>query len=226
MLKEWAQLVVLAVRVRWRRLVEYFQSVWRYYPNSMFRRVDLALLYNYLFVNPYSVARQFAIYNAEVDVYTYGETPLTTLEIIAQRAGITAEDTVYELGCGRGRSCFWLRAFVGCRVVGIEYNPVFVRKASALVQACKLEGVVFRCEDMLTVDYSDATVVYLYGSCLEDSFLERLTEQLKQLPNGAKVITVSYALQDYCSEALFEQLACWELPFTWGSASVYYQVRI
>lgn len=225
MFKEWAMLLVLAVYIRWLRFVEYVHSVWRYYSNPLFRRIDKALLYRWFFINPYSAARQFSIYNGEVDVHTYGETPLTTLETILARAKITAGDTVYELGCGRGRSCFWLYAFIHCRVVGIEYNPLFVRKAVAVVEACKLEGITFRCEDMLETDYSQATVVYLYGTCLDELFLEQLTERLKTLPDGARVITVSYPLQDYCQDPLFEQIACWELPFTWGSADVYLQVK-
>lgn len=223
--KQWLQLVGLGIKGRCQRLVEYVTSMWHYYGNSTFRRVDLALVFNYLFDNPYSASRKFALLHGEENIHTYGETPLTTLETIVKRCDIHKDDLFFELGCGRGRSCFWLHSFVGCPVVGIEYNPHFAGIAQKIVTKFGLKEIDFRCEDLLTSDYSKATVVYLYGSCLDDNFLVNLVEKLKRLPAGAKVITVSYPLTDYMYEPIFELVDSFDVPFTWGTATVYYQQK-
>lgn len=226
MIKERLQLVALGIYGRYKRLAEFLQSIWRYYGNTTFRKVDLAMLFNYLCDNPYSESRRFALMQGESQVYTYGETPLATLERITKITGITPNDLVYELGCGRGRSCFWLASFIGCRVVGIEYNPHFVDKAQALVRKFDLQGIAFRCENLLHTDYSHASVIYLYGSCLDDDFLRALVAKLKVLPKGARVVTVSYPLTDYTHEPLFRLIESNDFPFTWGTATVYFQERI
>lgn len=225
-LKQWLSLQRLSIAVRCKRLAEYLESVYRYYGNAEFRKVDLALVANYLFDNPYAEARRFALLQGDENIYTYGETPLTTLETIVNKCGITASDVVFELGCGRGRSCFWLHSFIKCGVVGIEYNPRFCGKAQSIVRKFSMLNLDFRCEDFLTSDFTGATVIYLYGSCLSDHFLFELTDKLKVLPVGSKLITVSYPLTDYTYEPLFELIEAFEVPFTWGRASVYYQRRL
>ncbi len=224
-LKQWLGMVRLGIYVRWQRLVEYLESVYRYYGNAEFRKIDLALVTNYLFDNPYTESRRFSLLQGEENIYTYGETPLTTLETIAKKCDISSRDFVYELGCGRGRSCFWLHSFVKCRVVGIEYNPRFCGKAQAIVRKFSMPQIEFRCEDFLESDFTDATVIYLYGTCLSDNFLMKLTDKLKSLPTDTKVITVSYPLDDYTYEPLFEMVDAFDVPFTWGTTTVYYQRR-
>ncbi len=44
------------------------------------------------------------------------------MDVIARECGIQKEDVVFELGCGRGRTCFWLNTFIGCKVVGIGFG--------------------------------------------------------------------------------------------------------
>ncbi|MDP1834466.1 MAG: class I SAM-dependent methyltransferase [Chlamydiales bacterium] len=223
--KDFFKLVGLAFYIRYKRLLELIQTIYRYYNNKLFRQIDRTMFFLYLFDNPYTAARKFATLQGEEDIYTYGETPLTTLEQIVKRCGITANDTVYELGSGRGRSCFWLHCFVGCKVVGIEYNPHFYRKAEAIRAHYDVRNVTFVCEDLLKVNYSKATVVYLYGSCLEENFIFDLIEKLRKLPVDAKIITVSYPLTDYTFEPLFELIDEFDVPFTWGTTTVYVQVR-
>ncbi len=208
---------------RFIRFWEYLRSVFRYYGNTRYRRVDLGLVANYLFENPYGVAKRFAMQKGEAELHTYGETPPLTMEEISKRCGITEDDVVYELGCGRGRSCFWMHCFLGCRVVGIEYNPHFVWKAQKLADKNKIQGVQFRCEDFFKSKMNDATVVYLYGTCLEDEFVAKVAKKLAFLPQGTTVVTVSYPLNDFCEKVLYEHVDAFEAPFTWGKAWVYVQ---
>lgn len=220
-IRETFELVILAIQIRYRRLVELIQTVRHYYHNRLFRRIDVSLFFLYLLDNPYTAARRFAVRQGEENIHTYGETPLTTLEEIVKRCEITSKDTVYELGSGRGRSCFWLHCFVGCNVVGVEYNPHFYRKAEALRARYNVSDLAFVCEDLLKVNYSKATVVYLYGTCLEDEFIVKLVDKLKELPKGARVISISYPLTEYVAHSRLKLLDFFDATFTWGEATVY-----
>ena len=132
------------------------------------------------------------------DIYTYGETPLTTLETIAKECRLTGKaDVVFELGCGRARTCFWLHEFVECHVVGVEQIPEFVTRANHVAVKFGVQGVEFRNEDMLQTDLTGATVLYLYGTCLEKTFIEKLIKKFEKLPSGTKIITISFALEEF-----------------------------
>ena len=86
----------------------------------------------YLFHNPYRVSRKFLQKRGEEDIYQYGETPLKTMSHICQEAGITKDDHLFELGCGRGLAAFFIRECFGCKVTAIEQIPIFVRIAKQL----------------------------------------------------------------------------------------------
>lgn len=218
-----AQIAYLAVAIRILRLHDLIRTIARYYSNAKFRRVDRIFLAAYLFDNPYTLTRRWLQARGEEDVHSYGETPLATMDLISRRAHITSSDIVYELGSGRGRSCFWQRCLVGCQVVGIEYIPYFVMKAQAIAAKTGVDGVEFRCEDFLKSDLSAATVVYLYGSNMDDIVIEKLVERLAQLRKGTRIITVSFALSDYANGRLCKLLSTFEGDFLWGTATVYIQ---
>jgi hypothetical protein len=220
------EILYFAVSIRVHRFLDYLQTVFRYYFNARFRKADRLLIAAYLFSNPYRISRQFLQRRGEREVYAYGETPLTTLEWIATRCKISAADTVYELGMGRGRTCFWLRSFVGCRVVGIEYISTFVAKAQAVALKAQVEGIEFRCEDYLHSHLQGATVCYLYGSNLDEEVIRQLVQRLALLPSGTRFITVSFPLSDYTSEPLFQQVDQFPALFLWGTATVYLETRI
>lgn len=209
--------------VKIRNLIEYVRVVFLYYRHSRFRNVDISFLLAYLFHNPYRISKKFLAHKGEKDLYAYGETPLTTMGIIIKECGITKEDTLFELGCGRGRGCFWLNTWVGCNVVGIDYIPEFIEKAKVLVEKNKLSGIEFRLEDILRTDYSGATVLYLYGTCYDEPFIKKLIEKMKHLPNGTRIISVSYPLTDYDTRNRFKIVKQFEGSFTWGETDIYLQ---
>ncbi len=218
-------LLSLKLAVTWTNFREYLQVVRRYYGHPLFRKIDIFLLRCYLQRNPYTINKEFLEQLGEKNIYAYGETPLTTLEKIADECGIAANDVVYELGSGRGRSCFWLHCFKGCRVVGVEFVPDFVAFADKAKRKFGIDSVSFLFRDILYPSYSDATVLYFYGTSSETSFILKLIDKLKKLPKGTKIITVSYPLTTFCPEPVFEIVKTFSAEFTWGPADVYLQVR-
>lgn len=83
-----------------------------------------------------------------------------SLELLALQAG----DVLFDLGCGDGRvmieAC---RAQPGLRAVGIEYDQVFATRARDAVTAAGLaDRVQVQHANVLDVDYSSATAVFVY----------------------------------------------------------------
>jgi SAM-dependent methyltransferase len=208
----------------WRNFLDFLKTAYRYYGHPLFRKVDLALLSSYFGHNPYRISRRFLTERGAEEIYAYGETPLTTLETIVAESGLTSADIIFELGCGRGRTCFWLALILKALVVGIDFVPEFIRKAQKLTHAFSLLNPTFRCEDFLMSDLTGCTVLYLNGTCLDDLDIIQLIRKFNQLPAGTKAITVSFPLSEYAEGNRWELIKSFPVPFTWGQAEVYVQV--
>lgn len=214
----------LTLRILWTRFKENIETIVLYYGNLKFAAADQLLSLFYLFENPFRISRKWLQSQKDSNPYQYGETPPRTLEKIAKRVGLNSQDRVYEVGCGRGRTCLWLHFFIGCQVVGIEFIPIFVKKARRVCSWLKIKDVTFIEENFLQSDYSEATCIYLYGSTFDEETIRGLCEKWKALPSTTKIITVSYALTEYSPD--FQLVDNFPAKFTWGEAEVYVQTPL
>lgn len=221
---EFVELFWINLKVQIKSILDFCRVIILYYPKFSFAKADFSLLLMYLFHNPYTISKRFLQKKEEKEIYVYGETPLTTLAMIAKEVEISSRDTVFELGCGRGRTCFWLRYFLGCQVVGIEHIPEFVERALKIRNRLEVDKVEFRQEDMLESDFKEASVIYLYGTCYDLPFIQALIKKFHALPAGTKIITVSYSLADY-GDTAYEIMKRFPAKFTWGTADVYLNVK-
>jgi SAM-dependent methyltransferase len=173
-----------------------------FYQDLRYKAVDQAILKG---PNPYRLKEAFP----------YGETPLCSLKAIADRCGLTQEDKVVDLGCGRGRGVFFLSHFYGCKATGIDMIKLFIDRARHLAEEQRVLKVSFSCTDMRKYDFSQATVVFFYGTTFSDKFVQQLKQALTALPKGSKVITVSYPLEG------FQVVDQFDVSFPWGSGEIY-----
>lgn len=217
------ELLWIKLAVKWRQLIEFFKVAWQFYRNPRFCKIDLSLFILYFGESPFIISKRFLTSRGDDNLYSYGETPLTSLKKISKECQIHSSDTVFELGCGRGRTSFWLNSFIKCNVVGIDFVPEFIQKANLIKERFGLNGVRFLLQDMFEANIQNATVVYLYGTCLNDTQIMQLIEKFKTLPPGTKIITVSYPLTDYSSD--FEVMNRFTVPYTWGEADIYLQMK-
>lgn len=206
-----------------RRLLYFIRSL-HYYKFTLFRKADTQLVKAYLLNNPYTIAKNYLLKKGESEVYTYGETPLPTLDKIVKIADLSSHDTIYELGCGRGRAAFWLALILKAKVVAIDYVPDYIAIAKKISDRLHLNNPTFLCKDFLNIDLSSATALYLNGTCLSEEQILKLVAKLKSLKQGTKLITTSFSMRDYggLEWKLEKEL---ELPFSWGTAAVYFQVK-
>lgn len=224
-IQEYPQLIFLNSWIQLKNAWEQIKVCARYYYHWDFAKADACLFLTYLFDNPYKLSKRFLTRRGEKEIYAYGETPLSSLEEIAKICKIKSQDKVFELGCGRGATCFWLSTILKCSVVGIDYLPEFIQRAKRIQQKLKIKNLEFRLGDIADADLSGATVIYLYGTCLDESMIQTLIQKFKKLPAGTKIITVSYPLSDYIKgESPFEIMNQFEVSFTWGTADVFLQL--
>lgn len=211
--------------VKIHNLFDFLYTLLFFYRKPLFAAADLWLLLHYVIKSPFRISRIFLQKQGAEDIYRYGETPLKTFAYIAKTARITPQDTLFEVGCGRGRTCFWLRCFLGTTAVGIEMIPDFVKIASKVQRNLHIDRLDFRNEDFSQTDFSHATVVYFYGTGFEAGMVKKLIERLQTCPQGTRVITVSYPLSDYGGASSFQLMKVFPARFTWGEADVYIHLK-
>ncbi len=220
-------LIFINIKTSLFQLRDYGRVIFNYYFNFAFFKIDTYLLLLYFFQNPFKISRKFLIKKGELEVYTYGETPLVVLQEIANRCQITSKDVVFELGCGRSRTCFWLHSFIKCKVVGIDFVPQFIEKANHVKEKFHLENIEFRLDDFLKADLREGTLFYLYAIFLSDQQILQLIRHFEKLNAGIKIVTMSFALNEYCeNKHLFKVLDAFEATFPWGKGTVYIQKKM
>ena len=194
-----------------------------FYHCPLFRSRDRALKRLYRFNNPFRMNKAFLLSRGDQEVDIYGETPLTTLYQIALQCEISSKDHVFDLGCGRGRGVFFLHDLIGCRATGIDWNPFFIERAKQIIDLDPSNSLSFHCADLLDVDLSQATVIYLFGTCLSDPVIEQLIPLFSLLPPSTKFITASFPMSDYSNQ--FVVMKEWIGSFPWGKTSIFLTKR-
>jgi SAM-dependent methyltransferase len=124
---------------------------------------------------------------AEPDVL-YVPTPQPVVDAMLDLAAVTRDDVVYDLGSGDGRIVITAAKRFGARGVGIDIDPLLVKKAQDNAAAAGVAGkVTFQAGNLFAADISQATVVTLY---LLQSLNERLRPKLvRELKPGTRVVS-------------------------------------
>ena len=190
--------------------------------------IDLGLFWQYPFTSPYRINLRYLEKNNLSKSYLFGETPLTTLEKICQRINIEPKAVIFDVGCGWGKSTFFLHAYNKAhRTIGIDILPEYIQKAERIRKWMKLDYIVFLEADFRQIDYSDADVIYLYGSCLPDDTIQSLvTNWENSLMEGTIIITTTYSLPSYATQGRILLQDTIELDFLWGECTVHYHTVI
>jgi len=123
---------------------------------------------------------------------------ITTADAVVDKmvevAEITAEDVVYDLGCGDGRLVITAALKHGCRGVGIDIEPDRVAEAKANVKLHGVEHLVeIREQDVFTVDLKEADVILMY---LLPWMTKRLVPQFQEMPPGSRIVSHDFGIGD------------------------------
>ena len=111
---------------------------------------------------------------------------------LLDKAGLSASDVFFDLGCGAGSVLLHAAKKFGAKCVGIELNPDLVAQATARIEAEGMsDAVTVRHEDIRTADLTGATVVYMF--MIPEAFGE-LQNLLLKLPAGTKIVSPHHGL--------------------------------
>jgi SAM-dependent methyltransferase len=126
----------------------------------------------------------------------YVPTPSVIVDVMLKMARITAEDVVYDLGCGDGRIVIEAAKLYGARGVGIDIDP---RRILQSRENARKEGVAdrvdFLMQDIFESDISKANVVMLY--LLPTLNLQIRPKLWKDLAVGTRVVSHAYDMGDW-----------------------------
>ena len=126
----------------------------------------------------------------------YVPTPYEIVDRMLAIAGVTADDMVYDLGCGDGRIPIVAAKKYGARGVGVDIDPVRIAEANANARGAGVAHLVrFIEQDALTVDVSPATVVTLY--LLSASNVKLRPILTRQLRPGARIVSHAFSMGDW-----------------------------
>lgn len=121
----------------------------------------------------------------------------TPNELVSQMlamAGVTARDTVIDLGSGDGRTVI-AAARLGANAMGIEYDPNMVSLSNANARAAGLaERARFIKADIFEYDFSAATVLTMY---LLTDLNVRLRPKILQMKPGTRVVSHQFRMGDW-----------------------------
>ena len=126
----------------------------------------------------------------------YIPTPEPVVDAMLEMAAVHEGDVLYDLGSGDGRIPIEAAKQFGVRAVGIEIDPILLRRARANAEEAGVADLVeFREADLFTSDFSDATVVTLF---LGDTLNLRLRPRLlEQLPPGTRVVSHHFDMGEW-----------------------------
>jgi len=121
----------------------------------------------------------------------YVPTPFNHIEPFFELAPVSVSDVVYDLGSGDGRLLFAALEQGAGKVVGIELNPEVLKTARINAKEQGLEEkVTFLHADVMTVDLSEATVVFCYLITKASTALKPKFET--ELKPGTRVVMESF----------------------------------
>ena len=133
----------------------------------------------------------------------YVPTPYDVVNRMLELAGVTADDVIYDLGCGDGRIVITAAERFGARGVGIDYDPERIAEANANAERRGVaDRVTFIRQDAREADVSDATVVTLYLLSSSNRKLRPiLTRQMKP---GARIVSHAFRMGDWKPDETLE----------------------
>jgi outer membrane protein assembly factor BamB/precorrin-6B methylase 2 len=118
--------------------------------------------------------------------------PPEVVERMLDLAKVTADDVVYDLGCGDGRIVIAAARKYQAQGVGVEMDPALVKEARANARKQGVENrVTIREGDLFVADCRDATVVALY---LLPHLNAKLLPRLNTLRPGTRIVSHAFAI--------------------------------
>ncbi len=142
-------------------------------------------------------------------------TPNDVVAKMLEMAQVTANDTVYDLGCGDGRIVIAAAQKYGARGVGVDIDPERIKEARENARQARVaDRVRFVLGDLFETDISAATVVTLY--LLTELNIKLRPKLLAELKPGTRVVSHAFSMGEWKPERTAEvsgsRVYLWRVP--------------
>jgi len=126
----------------------------------------------------------------------WGATPVEVMQTMFAFTHPTAQDTMFDLGCGDARILVAAAKRFGTRGVGYDLDPQLIQRGNA---AAKAQGVAhlitLKTENLFTADLSPATIVAIY---LSDRINSKLKPKFfRELKPGTRIVSHNWHMGDW-----------------------------
>jgi precorrin-6B methylase 2 len=222
--ESWTTTLIFTIRLFFRLFIEKLLSIFKYWYQYDLFWVEIGLFWQYPILSPQYANRRFIKERNLTHAYLFGETSLSALATIVDELNLPSGKVVFDVGCGWGKSTFFLHKYTKAhRTIGIDIQPDYIIKAEKIRVWLKRDYMVFLEADIRKIDYCDADVIYLYGTCLGEEVILTLAQIWeKQLQTGTIIITTSFALTSYTKNQKIELTKCVSIRYLWGLCNVYF----
>lgn len=127
------------------------------------------------------------------DLAPWVPTPQPVVDRMLELARVTADDVVYDIGCGDGRIVITAARRYGARGVGIDIDPNMIDESNKNAETAGVVPLVrFVAMDATRADFSEATVVALYLLPESNDLLRPIFE--RQLRPGTRLVSHNYTI--------------------------------
>ena len=216
------KLFFLGIKTKIKEIHDFLYTLQKYRRNTLFIKSYLQLKCLYLLKNPYAISRKYLIQHDPANIYQYGETPIRTLNIIEQYIPQEYHRThLYELGAGSGYTTLYFRLIRHYSVTSIEMISAFCQRIEYIIQKNKISNTTILNDDFLKIDFKQANIIYLYGSCMEITQIKKLIHIIKQQQQKILIISISFALSQYEKTGVFHKIHQHNITFFWGNTDVF-----
>jgi SAM-dependent methyltransferase len=126
----------------------------------------------------------------------YAATRPETVALMLEMASVGPEDFVIDLGTGDGRILIAAARDRGARGIGVDIDPVMIRRAQAAAQRAGVaDRVSFEVADLFDMPLGEADVVTMY--LLPAVNLRLRPRLLMELRPGARVVSHAFDMGDW-----------------------------
>jgi protein-L-isoaspartate O-methyltransferase len=160
------------------------------------------------------LARRTRRYRAR-QIARFVPTPPHAVDRMLTLAGVTADDTLLDLGCGDGAIVLRAAQRIGCRGVGIDFDAALIDVARRRARDAGLDDLVdIRHGDAREMDLSPFTAVCIYLGAAGNPAVRPMLEH--GLRPGARLVSYNFDMDDWWPDdvELIDETA-------WGSNTLY-----
>lgn len=145
----------------------------------------------------------------------YVPTPQAVVDAMLKMANVRPDEMVYDLGCGDGRAVITAARDFGARGIGVDIDPQRIQESRAnAANAGVTNRVEFKEEDLFTMKFTDADVLFLY--LLPALNLRLRPRILDELRPGTRVVSHSFSMAewepDHRDEVNGRDILFWVVP--------------